>query len=59
LARTVNVSNIASQVIMSGLASYIELDTVLSLEDALNILEVHQITEYNKQLVQKYGNECS
>jgi hypothetical protein len=44
---------------MSGLASYIELDTVLSLEDALNILEVHQVNEYNKQLVQKYGNECS
>ncbi|WP_144366002.1 hypothetical protein [Snodgrassella communis] len=59
MARTVNVSNIASQVIMSRLASYIELDTVLSLEDALNILEVHQVNEYNKQLVQKYGNECS
>jgi hypothetical protein len=44
---------------MSGLASYIELDTVLSLEDALNIMEVHQVTEYNKQLVQKYGNEYS
>nr|WP_303803640.1 hypothetical protein [Snodgrassella alvi] len=42
---------------MTGLASYLELDTVLSLEDALNILEVHQVAEYNKQLVQKYGND--
>ncbi|MCX8745407.1 hypothetical protein J3U68_08295 [Snodgrassella sp. B3882] len=48
---------LASQVMLSGLASYIELDTVLSLEDALNILEVHQVAEYNKQLVQKYGKQ--
>ena len=44
---------------MSGLASYLELDTVLSLEDALNILEVHQVAEYNKQLVQRNDNSDS
>ena len=59
LAKPVNVSNIASQVILSGLASYLELDTVLSLEDALNILEVHQVAEYNKQLVQRNDNSDS
>ncbi|WP_171334467.1 hypothetical protein [Acinetobacter stercoris] len=40
----------ASAVLESGLASYCELDSVLSLEDALNILEVHQVMQYNQHI---------
>lgn len=59
LAQTVNVSYLASQVMTTGLASYVELDSVLGLEDVLNILEVFQVSEHNKMLVNKYGNEYS
>lgn len=59
LAQTVNVSSLTSQVITAGLASYVELDSVLGLEDVLNILEVYQVSEHNKMLVNKYDNEYS
>ena len=52
-----NVSKIASQVLNTGLATYVELDTVLGLEDALNVIEVHQVAEYNKQVIEQNGNE--
>ncbi|MDE1479978.1 hypothetical protein KKJ17_14895 [Xenorhabdus bovienii] len=46
-----NVSSVAYQVITSGYATYSELSTIYSLEDALNLIEVHQVSEYNKRLV--------
>ena len=51
------MSKVVNQVMLSGLATYAELDSILGLEDALNILEVHQVSEYNKQVVQKYGDK--
>ncbi|WP_432784674.1 hypothetical protein AAEX37_01953 [Oligella sp. MSHR50489EDL] len=47
----------AAIAITEGLATYVELDTVLGLEDLLNILEVHHVHTYNKQLVDKYVNK--
>ncbi|CDH33899.1 hypothetical protein [Xenorhabdus bovienii] len=48
-----NVSSVAYQVITSGYATYSELSTIYSLEDALNLIEVHQVSEYNKRLIEE------
>ena len=45
------------QALQTGLVSYVELDTVLGLEDALNIIEVHQVAEHNKMLLDELRQE--
>ncbi|MDS7935670.1 hypothetical protein RMB03_17385 [Acinetobacter sp. V91_7] len=57
LAETINISTVASAVLKTGLASYCELDTVLSLEDALNIIEADQVAKYNEQIWESIRNE--
>ncbi|OBU13011.1 hypothetical protein AYY18_14205 [Morganella psychrotolerans] len=52
LAEPVNVSVIVKDVVESGYATYVELSTVLGLEDAMNLLEIHQVTEYNKRIIE-------
>ncbi|KNZ83876.1 hypothetical protein AKG16_19025 [Morganella morganii] len=53
LAEPVNVSVIVKDVVESGYATYTELSTVLGLEDAMNLLEIHQVNEYNKRLIEE------
>ncbi|CAM8273701.1 TPA: hypothetical protein OUE28_003482 [Morganella morganii] len=48
-----NVSVIVKDVVESGYATYTELSTVLGLEDAMNLLEIHQVNEYNKRLIEE------
>ena len=57
LASVVNVSKVASQALATGMCTYIDLGAVLSLEDALNIIEIHQVAEYNKQVIELHGNK--
>ena len=57
LVEAVNVSKVAGQVLATGMCTYIDLDTRLSLEDALNIIEIHQVAEYNKQVIELHGNQ--
>ena len=57
LANVVNVSKVASQALATGMCTYIDLGAVLSLEDALNIIEIHQVAEYNKQVIELHGNK--
>ncbi|WP_218117390.1 hypothetical protein [Photorhabdus luminescens] len=59
LAETVNVSSVVYQVISAGNKGYAtlhELSTIYSLEDALNLIEVHQVSEYNKRLIEEIAN---
>ncbi|KLU14523.1 hypothetical protein AFK69_10085 [Xenorhabdus sp. GDc328] len=53
LAEPNNVSSIVYQVVTSGYASYHELSTIYGLEAALNMLEIHQVSEYNKRLIEE------
>ena len=52
-----NESKEASQVLSTGISTYIDLGAVLGLEDALNIIEIHQVAEYNKQVIELHGNK--
>ena len=47
------MSNLASQIILSRLATYHELSTILGIEDALNILEVYQVDKYNRYVIER------
>lgn len=59
LAKCVNVSNTVFQALQTGLVSYVELDSVLGLEDALNIIEVHQVAKNNERIIQEIQKELS
>jgi len=47
------------QALQTGLVSYVELDSVLGLEDALNIIEVHQVAKNNERIIQEIQKELS
>lgn len=59
LAKCSNVSTTVFQALQTGLVSYVELDSVLSLEDALDIIEVHQVAEENKRRFEELRQELS
>ena len=40
-----------------GLATYHELDSHLTLEDAVTLIEFHQVSEHNKALLEELNNE--
>ncbi len=48
-----NVPAVIGAVISSGKASLVELDTVLSVEDAYMLLEITAVDSYNRQLANK------
>lgn len=56
MAETLNVSSVAYQVITAKYATLHELSTIYSLEDALNLLEIHQVEAYNKQLMSELND---
>lgn len=57
LAKCVNISEVAYYVLSNKLATYSELDTQLTLEDALNLIEIDQVHSHNVQLVEAAQNE--
>ncbi|OBY34620.1 hypothetical protein PR729_23690 [Providencia rettgeri] len=56
MAETLNVSSVVYQVITAKHATLHELSTIYSLEDALNLLEIHQVEAYNKQLMSELND---
>ena len=59
LAKPVNVSKVVYQVLQTKMATYVELNTVLSLEDALDILEVDQVAKYNESVFEELRNAAN
>ena len=59
LVKSLNVSSTVLQALQTGLVSYVELDSVLSLEDALDIIEVHQVAKENELRIKELQQELS
>ena len=51
------MSTVAYQVITAKYATLHELHTIYSLEDVLNLLEIHQVESYNKQLMSEINDD--
>lgn len=58
-AKCVNLSGQAYYILDNSLASYAELDSHLTLEDAITMIEFHQVSEHNKALIEELRNELS
>lgn len=58
-ARCVNLSGQAFYVLDNGLASYADLDASLTLEDAVTMIEFHQVSMHNKALIKELQDELS
>lgn len=56
-ARCANLSDQAYYVLHNGLASYDDLDSHLTLEDAWTMIEFHQVSQHNKALMKELQNE--
>lgn len=56
-AKCVNMSGEAYYVIHHDLARYAELDSHLTLEDAINLIEFHQVSQHNKALLAELERE--
>lgn len=48
LAKPVNISEVAYRAILTGHCTYLDLNTRLGLEDALNIIEIDQVAKHNE-----------
>ena len=59
LVKSLNVSSTVFQALQTGLVSYVELESVLSLEDALDIIEVHQVAKENELRIKELQQELS
>ena len=59
LVKSLNVSSTVFQALQTGLVSYVELDSILSLEDALDIIEVHQVAKENELRIKELQQELS
>ena len=59
LVKSLNVSSTVFQALQTGLVSYVELDSVLSLEDALDIIEVYQVAKENELRIKELQQELS
>lgn len=56
-AKCVNLSGEAYYVLENGLATYADLDSHLTLEDALNLIEFHQVSSHNRSLMEELRTE--
>lgn len=52
-----NLSGEAYYVLHNGLATYADLDRHLTLEDAINLIEFHQVSQHNKGLIAELEKE--
>ena len=57
LAAPINISLLVMKVVSLGLATYHEMATVYDHEDALDMIEIYEVSEYNKQLIMEAQNE--
>jgi hypothetical protein len=51
------LSSQAFYVLDNGLATYAELDAHLTLEDAITMIEFHQVSAHNKALIKELQDE--
>ena len=51
------MSEQAYYVLHNELASFADLSTHLTLEDAIDLIEFHQVSEHNKALIEELKNE--
>lgn len=58
-ATCANMSREAFYCIDNKLATYHELSTSLTLEDAVTLIEFHRVSEHNRQLIEGLKNEFS
>lgn len=58
-ARCINLSGQAFYVLDNDLASYADLDSRLTLEDAITMIEFHQVSQHNKALIKELQDELS
>ena len=58
-ARCVNLSSEAYYCMHHKLATYAELDTQLTLEDAFNLIELHRVSTHNDGLLESLKIELS
>ncbi len=56
-AKCANMSEQAYYVLHNGLATYAELSTHLTLEDAVTLIEFHHVSEHNKSLLGELEKE--
>lgn len=56
-ARCVNLSSEAYYCMHHKLATYADLDTQLTLEDAFNLIEFHHVSTHNDGLLESLKNE--
>lgn len=56
MAKPVNISEVAYRAIQTGLCTYMDLNTRIGLEDALNIIEVEQVAKHNEDTM-RYAQE--
>lgn len=56
-ARCSNLSDQAYFLLHNKLADYASLDSHLTLEDAITMIEFHQVSEHNKALMKELQNE--
>lgn len=52
-----NVSEVVFRALQTGMCTYTELHTTLGLEAALNIIEVHQVAQYNKDKLDYFAKQ--
>lgn len=58
-AKCENMSSEAYYILSNSLATYHELDAHLTLEDAITLIEFHQVSEHNKALLEDLNRELS
>lgn len=56
-ARCANLSDQAYFILHNKLADYASLDTHLTLEDAVTMIEFHQVSEHNTALLEELRRE--
>ena len=56
-AQCTNMSGEAYYVLHHGLATYTDLDTHLTLEDAFNLIEFHRVSSHNTRLMESLKDE--
>lgn len=57
LAKTVNVSETAFRAMQTGYCTYMDLYTKIGLEGALNLIEIWQVAEYNRNKIEYFSRQ--
>ena len=57
IVNPINVSLLVMKVVSLGLATYHEMATVYDHEDALDMLEIYEVSEHNKAILAEAQSE--